>query len=75
MAAFALGWFAISSMILSEFINIANNQSKKTVSDAIAGFIGFKCIIDLPTIYMNSHEDFSVKGAVGKLDIKLSRKD
>lgn len=75
MAAFALGWFAISSMILSEFINIANNQSKKTVPDAIAGFIGFKCIIDLPTIYMNSHEEFPVKGAVGKLDIKLSRKD
>ena len=75
MSAFALGFFAISSMVLAEFVNIANSQLKKTVADAIAGFIGFKCIIDAPTIYMNSHEEFPAKGLVGKLECKRSRSE
>lgn len=75
MSAFALGFFAISSMVLAEFVNIANSQLKKTVADAIAGFIGFKCIIDVPTIYMNSHEDFPAKSLVGKLECKRSRSE
>lgn len=75
MSAFCLGFFAISSMILAEFVNIANSQLKKTVTDAIAGFIGFKCIIDIPKIYADSHEEFPAKGLVGKLECNRSRSE
>ena len=73
ISAFVLGFFAISSMILAEFVNIMSSQLKTSVADAIAGFIGFKAIIDVPTIYMNSHEDFPAKALVGKLECKRSR--
>lgn len=73
-SAFCLGIFSLTSIVAAELVNIANSQSKKTVADAIAGFIGFKCIIDLPSIYMNSYEEFPLKGAVGKLEVKRSRK-
>ena len=75
VSAFTLGFFAISSMILAEFVNIANAQLKKTVMDAIAGFIGFKAIIDIPKIYADSHEEFPAKGLVGKLECSRSRVD
>jgi hypothetical protein len=75
VSAFVLGFFAISSMFLAEFVNIMSSQLKTSVADAIAGFIGFKAIIDVPTIYMNSHEDFPAKSLVGKLDCKRSRKE
>jgi hypothetical protein len=75
ISAFTLGFFAMSTMIIAEFVNISNSQNKKAVADAIAGFIGFKIIIDLPAIYMNSMEEFKAKGLVGKLTLKMSRKD
>ena len=74
ISAFFLGFFAMTSMLAAEIVNINASQNKKTVSDAIAGFIGFKCIIDLPTIYLGQFEDFPLKGAVGKLEVKYSRK-
>lgn len=73
VAAFIVGWFALSSLVAAEIVNIANCQGKKTITDAITGYIGYKAVIDLPTIYMNSLEDFSVKGCVGKLAFKRSR--
>ena len=72
-AAFLIGWFALSSLIAAEIVNIANCQGKKTITDCITGFIGYKAVIDLPTLYMNSLEDLDVKGCVGKLDFKRSR--
>ena len=75
LSAFILGFFAISSMLLAEFVNIANSQLKKNVTDAIAGFIGFKAIIDIPKIYADSHEEFPAKGLVGKLECKRSRSE
>lgn len=45
------------------------------MTDAIAGFIGFKCIIDIPKIYADSHEDFPAKSLVGKLECKRSRSE
>lgn len=73
VAAFVIGWFALSSLIAAEIVNIANCQGKKTITDCITGFIGYKAVIDLPTLYMNSLEDFDVKGCVGKLNFKRSR--
>lgn len=58
ISAFMLGFFNLSMMIFAEFVNMMNSQSKKTVDIAIAAFIGYKLIIDLPTIYMNGLEDF-----------------
>lgn len=71
--AFTLGFYSFSSMLTAELVNVASSQSKKAVGDAIAGFIGFKCIIDLPNIYMNSYEEFPMKSAVGKLVFKRGR--
>lgn len=75
MSAYALGFFALSTMVFAEFINIAWSLSKKSLPDAVAGFIGYKILIDLPQLYMNSLEDFPVKAAVDKLDFKNSRKN
>jgi len=72
-SAFLLGFFAFSSLVYAEVINIILSQSKKTVIDAIAGLIGFKSIVDIPTMYMNSLEEFPAKGLVGKLECKRSR--
>jgi len=58
ISAFFLGFFSCSSMLAAEIVNINASQNKKTVTDAIAGFIGFKIIIDLPTLYLGSLEDF-----------------
>ena len=74
-AAFTLGFFAFSSMLFAEFVNIVNSQTKKTVSDAIAGFIGFKCIIDIPNIYMKSYEEFKLAPLIGKVEFTRSRTD
>ena len=75
VSAFVLGFFAITSMFLAVFVNIMSSQLKMDVAGAIAGFIGFKAIIDVPTIYMNSHEDFPAKALVGKLECKRSRSE
>lgn len=72
--AFGLGFITFVSMISAEVVNIANSQNKKTVDTAIAGFIGYKIIIDLPKIYMDSMEDFAPKGLVGKLTLRKSRR-
>ena len=72
--AFLLGWMSISNIVFAEIINVVNSAAKKDVGDAIAGFIGFKCVIELANIYMNSMEEFPLKAAVGKLDFKRGRK-
>jgi hypothetical protein len=48
VSAFLLGFFAISTMVFAEFINIASSLSKGNLVDAVAGFIGYRIIIDLP---------------------------
>ena len=73
LLAFTLGFYALSSMITAELVNVASSQTKKNVGDAISGFIGFKLLVDLPNIYMNSHEEFPLKSAVGKLSFKRGR--
>jgi len=74
ISAFMLGVFTFTSMIAAELVCMANNQSKTKVSDAMVSAIGFSLIINLPTIYMNSIEDFPSKGAVGKLEQTRRRK-
>lgn len=75
MSAFILGFLQMTAMITAEVVNVMASGSKKEVGDAIAGFIGFKCIIDLANIYMNSHEEFPMKAAVGKLLFKRGKKE
>jgi len=65
ISAFMLGFFNLSEMIVAEIVNITSSQTKKTVADAISSFIGFKLIIDLPSVYMGGLEDFPQKGAIG----------
>ena len=47
-SAYLLGFFAISTMVFAEFVNIASSLSKGNLVDAVAGFIGYRIIIDLP---------------------------
>lgn len=75
VSAWLCGLFCLSSMIFAETVNVLNSQSKTKVGDAIAAFIGFKCMVDLPTIFMNSHEEFPLKSAIGTLTFKRGRKE
>ena len=45
VSAFLIGFFNFSEMVFAEIINMINNQTKKTVPDAIAGYLGFSIII------------------------------
>lgn len=74
ITAFGLGFISFTTMLSAEVVNIAAAQNKQAVDAAIAGFIGFKLIIDLPKIYMDSMEEFAPKGLVGKLTLKKSRR-
>jgi hypothetical protein len=40
--------------------------------EAITGFIGYKAIVDIPMMYLNSFEDLPIK-AVGSVTLKRSR--
>lgn len=75
VSAFMIGLFNLTEMIFAEVINMVNNQTKKTPADAIAGYIGFAIIIQLPVVFMNSFEEFPQKAAVGKLEQKRRRVD
>ena len=72
ITAFALGLISFATMFSAEVVNISAAQNKKSVDIAIAGFIGFKLIIDLPKNYMESMEEIAPKGLVGKLSLKRS---
>jgi len=74
ITAFALGLISFATMFSAEVVNISAAQNKKSVDVAIAGFIGFKLIIDLPKIYMESMEEFAPKALVGKLTLRRSRR-
>lgn len=73
VCAFMLGWMSLTCMVTAEIVNVLGSASKKDVGDAIAGFVGFKCVIELANLYLNSHEEFPMKSAVGKLDFKRGR--
>mmetsp|Transcript_4816 Transcript_4816/g.8259 ORF Transcript_4816/g.8259 Transcript_4816/m.8259 type:complete len:202 (-) Transcript_4816:33-638(-) len=73
VSAFILGVFVFFGLILTEFANMANNQLKVGIVAVINGFIGYRLIMDIPTIYMNSYENLPIKAHVGKLEMKHSR--
>jgi hypothetical protein len=73
VSAFLIGFYVFTSLIVAEVANIANAQSKTKVVDAVTGFIGYKAIIDIPSLYLNSFEELPIKSAVGKLEVKRSR--
>jgi hypothetical protein len=73
ISAFMIGFYVFVTLIIAEVANIANAQSKKDVVGAVTGFIGYKAIIDIPSLYVNSFETLPVKSAVGKLTVKRSR--
>ena len=75
ISAFILGFMAFASIMVGESINLVNAQTKKDVAGAITVSLGFKVIIDLPTVYMNSLEDLPIKAAVGAIEQKKKRKD
>lgn len=75
ISAFMLGFFNLFAMTVAELVNMLNSQSKKTIPDAIASFLGFNLLINLPTVFMNSFEEFPQKGAVKTLEQKRRRAD
>ena len=48
ISAYLMGFFALTTMVFAEFVNIASSLSKKKLVDAVAVFIGYKILIDLP---------------------------
>lgn len=72
--AFLLGFIQFTTMVVSELINIMKGSERKKPQDLITSYIGFACIINIPTIYLSSINHIPIKGAVSKLTLTRGRK-
>lgn len=72
--AFLLGFMQICSMWIAETINIMKASQRKTAQELITSYIGFKSIIDLPTIYLSSINNLPIKGKIGNVVCTKPRK-
>lgn len=72
--AFLLGIMQISAMWIAEVINVMKATQKSKAQDLIAGYIGFKSIIDIPSIYLGSINNMPIKGKIGDLTANKPRK-
>lgn len=70
-----MGLTQFTAVIITEFINIAKASQRKTATELIAAYIGFKTIMDVPTIYFSSLNQIPVKAEVGKITATKGRKD
>ena len=74
MSAFCIGVYVFVTLVVAEVAMIASAQDKKDVVGAVTGFIAYGAINSIPSLYLNSFEDLPVKSAVGKVELKRSRK-
>lgn len=72
--AFLLGFFYMSILVVSEFLNIAKGSQRKSPQELITSYIGFKVITDIPGMYFKSIETLKIKAAVGKVTARKGRK-
>jgi len=72
--AFMLGVMQISSMWIAETINVMKATQRKTAQELITSYIGFKSIIDIPTIYLGSINNMPIKGKIGAVTATKPRK-
>jgi hypothetical protein len=73
--AFLMGLIQFFSVVVSESINIAKASQRTTPQELITSYIGFKAIMDVPTIYYSSINSIAVKGDVGKVVATKGRKE
>lgn len=72
--AFLLGLMQISAMWVTEIINIMKASQRKTAQELITSYIGFKSIIDIPSIYLGSINNMAIKGKIGAVTATRPRK-
>jgi hypothetical protein len=72
--AFLLGLIQLVTMVLAELVNIMKGSERTKPQDLITSFIGFACIINIPTIYLSSIYEIPVKKAIGKVTMTKGRK-
>lgn len=72
--AFLLGVMTISAMWIAEFINVGKATQRKSAQELITSYIGFKSIIDVPSIYLSSINNMPIKGKIGTVTATKARK-
>jgi len=72
--AFLLGVMQLSAMWIAEVINMMKATQRKTAQELITSYIGFKTIIDVPTIYLGSINNMAIKGKIGAVTATKPRK-
>jgi hypothetical protein len=61
-------------MWIAETINVMKATQRKTAQELITSYIGFKSIIDIPTIYLGSINNMAIKGKIGAVTATKPRK-
>lgn len=72
--AFILGFIQVSMMWVTETINIMKATQRKTAQELITSYIGFKSIVDIPSIYLGSINNMPIKGKIGAVTATKPRK-
>ena len=72
--AFFLGFIQLITMVLAELVNIMKGSERKKPQDLVTSYIGFACIIKIPSIYLSSIYEIPVKKAVGAVKLTKGRK-
>ena len=72
--AFILGFIQVSMMWVTETINIMKATQRKTAQELITSYIGFKSIVDIPSIYLGSINNMAIKGKIGAVTATKPRK-
>lgn len=73
--AFFMGFIQFTNLWIAEFVNIAKGTQRKSPQDLITSYVGFKCIIEIPSIYLSGVTNVPVKAAIGKVTARRGRKD
>lgn len=72
---FILGLMQIVTIILTEICNLMMSVDQRTPQAVIVKFVGFSLILNIPKLFDPSIEQgLEVKAAVGKLELRTSRK-
>ena len=71
---FIIGFLTVTAVWLTEICNLCKSLDQKKPTDVIVRFVGFALILNVPKLLVGSLESFDIKGSVGKLTLKKSRK-
>ena len=72
--AFFLGFMQIWAMWIAEIINVMKATQRKNAQELITSYIGFKSIIDIPSIYLSSINNMPIKDKLKTVTATKPRK-